>query len=76
LEEIAKKVKFIFTVEDGIREGGLGSAVIELLNRQVTRIGVPDEFVPCGKRAFLLDKYGLTASGIADKIKSVIKSGA
>ena len=73
LEEVAKKVKYIFTVEDGIKEGGLGSAVVELLNREVVRLGVPDEFVPCGKRGILLDKYGLTAGGIAEKIKSVIR---
>jgi 1-deoxy-D-xylulose-5-phosphate synthase len=73
LEEAVKKVKYIFTVEDGIREGGLGSAVLELLNREVVRIGLPDEFVPCGKRGMLLDKYGLTSGGIAEKIKSVIR---
>ncbi len=74
LEETAGKAKFIFTVEDGIQEGGLGTAVTELLNREIVRIGVPDEFVPCGRRDILLDKYGLTPGGIAGKIKSVIKA--
>lgn len=72
LGELAKKVKFIFTVEDGVCEGGLGSAVTEALNRQVIRLGVPNEFLPCGKRQLLLEKYGLSANGIADTIKSAI----
>ncbi|MFA5156463.1 MAG: 1-deoxy-D-xylulose-5-phosphate synthase [Candidatus Omnitrophota bacterium] len=75
-EEIAKKTKRIFTVEDGIKDGGLGSAINELLSQQVFRIGVDDEFVPCGKRAMLLDKCGLTGSGIADKIRLAISGKA
>lgn len=54
LKEVAEKGCEIITVEDGIKEGGLGSAVVEWLNdngydRKVTRIGVPDKFVPHGK---------------------------
>ncbi len=54
LKEVAEKGCPIITVEDGIKEGGLGSAVVEWLNdngydRHVTRIGVPDSFVPHGK---------------------------
>jgi 1-deoxy-D-xylulose-5-phosphate synthase len=74
IEEAAKKIKFIFTVEDGIKDGGIGSAISGLLNREVIRLGVADEFVPCGKRGFLLDKYGLNAGGIADKIKTVVRA--
>lgn len=72
LEKIAKKVKMVFTVEDGIKEGGFGSAVMECLGQPVIRLGLPDEFIPCGKRDFLLDKYGLTKEGIAKKIKETL----
>lgn len=73
LESVARKAKFIFTVEDGIKEGGFGSAVMELLNLPVVRLGLPAEFIPCGKREILLDKYGLTKEGIAKKIRETIK---
>lgn len=72
LESVVRKAKFIFTVEDGIKEGGFGSAVMELLDLRVVRLGLPAEFIPCGKREILLDKYGLTKEGIAKKIRDTI----
>ena len=67
------KAKFIFTVEDGVIDGGFGSAVMEAIERPLIRIGVPMEFIPCGKRELLLEKYGLTANAIARRIKEEIK---
>ncbi|MDP2905040.1 MAG: 1-deoxy-D-xylulose-5-phosphate synthase [Candidatus Omnitrophota bacterium] len=60
----------IFSVEDGVLEGGFGSAVEENIGRAVTKIGLPSEFVTHGKREILLEIYGLTGSGIAEKIKN------
>ena len=59
------------TVEDGIKEGGLGSAVTEWFNDrghkiQVTRIGVPDSFVPHGKVPELMKMCGMDADAIHD----------
>ena len=68
---IAKKVKFIFTAEEGIITGGFGSAVENILAKPVAKIGLPDTFISHGKRELLLEKYGLTAKAIADKIKSI-----
>ncbi len=65
------KTKIIFTVEEGVTNGGFGSAVQEILGKPVYRIGLPDEFIPHGSRDILLEKYGLTPEGIADKIKKV-----
>jgi 1-deoxy-D-xylulose-5-phosphate synthase len=73
LKSASAKTKFIFTVEDGIIDGGFGSAVMEALNRPLVRIGVPAEFISCGKRDWLLEKYGLTASAIARRIKEEIR---
>jgi len=70
--EIAGKARFIFTVEEGIVEGGFGSAVESALGQPVIKIGLPSSFIEHGKRELLLEKYGLTAKGIADKIKSVL----
>lgn len=70
---ITSKTKFIFSLEEGILEGGFGSAVAEAIDRPVIRIGLPSEFIPQGKREILLEKYELTSQGIIDKIKSVTK---
>jgi 1-deoxy-D-xylulose-5-phosphate synthase len=69
---ISAKAKRIFTVEDGILEAGFGSAVQEAIDKPVIRLGLPAEFIPHGKRNILLERYGLTAQGIAKKIKSVL----
>ncbi|MDD4953369.1 MAG: 1-deoxy-D-xylulose-5-phosphate synthase [Candidatus Omnitrophica bacterium] len=71
IRELAKKMKFIITVEEGIEQGGLGSAVSHLTARPVEKIGLPCAFIPHGKRDLLLEKYGLTAEGIAARIRSV-----
>ena len=71
-KDIGAKVKFIFTVEEGILAGGFGSAVLEIIDKPVIRMGLPCEFIPHGARDILLSQYGLTAQGIVDKIKSVL----
>ncbi|HLD83085.1 MAG TPA: 1-deoxy-D-xylulose-5-phosphate synthase [Candidatus Omnitrophota bacterium] len=74
---LTAQAKFIFSTEEGIVEGGFGSAVTEAIDRPVIKIGLPAEFIPHGSRDILLDKYGLTAKGIADKIlKTVKRSGS
>ncbi|MFZ2385870.1 MAG: 1-deoxy-D-xylulose-5-phosphate synthase [Candidatus Omnitrophota bacterium] len=73
LARIAGKSKLIFTVEDGIIEGGFGSAVEETLGVPVTKMGVPEEFPPCAKRQELLERYGLDAAGIAARIAAVVR---
>ena len=53
LKEVGERFSRIITVEDGVRNGGLGSAVLEWMNDhgyhpQVKRLGLPDEFVEHG----------------------------
>jgi len=71
-KEKAAKVEFIFSAEEAIVEAGFGSAIAEAIDRVVIKIGLPCAFIPHGKRDLMLEKYGLTAQGIASKIKSVI----
>ncbi len=68
IREIAARGKKVFTVEEGIVEGGFGSAVEEILGVPVIKLGVPEEFPPCAKRRELLERYGLDAAGIAGRI--------
>lgn len=69
LEEVAKSGRPVITVEDGTIEGGLGSAVLEWMSENgyslpVTRIGVPDAFVPQGKVPQLFKLCGMDAESI------------
>jgi len=72
---MSAKQKPIFTLEEGIIDGGFGSAVEGALGRPVVKIGLPRSFISHGKRELLLEKYGLTAGKIADKIKSELCPG-
>ena len=73
IKKVCGQTKFIFTIEEGIREAGFGSAIAQELDRQVVRIGLPFEFIPHGSREVLLEKYGLTATGIAKNIRLACK---
>lgn len=75
LEEVTRDKKFIFTIEDGIKDGGFGTAVRQTINKPVIRLGVPDEFVPCGKRGILLEKYGLTKEKLAQTVREKVGAG-
>jgi len=53
LSEVANRFKRIVTIEDGVRQGGFGSAVMEWMADhgfypEVVRMGIPDEFVEHG----------------------------
>jgi len=67
-------IKRIVTLEDGVLEGGFGSAVLEFMEREgfkgvkVRRFGLPDRFIEHGMRSELFAKYNLTPDGICDVI--------
>ena len=65
--------KLIVTVEEHSVIGGLGGAVAEYKTTLLTAppqliIGLPDRFVKAGDYKFLLEKYGLTAQQITERI--------
>jgi len=71
LVTMAAKHTRIITVEENMRQGGFGSAVLECLHDAgcsdftLKRIGLPDTFVEHGSPEALRSKYGLDADGIA-----------
>jgi 1-deoxy-D-xylulose-5-phosphate synthase len=77
LHEIAKKYKQIVTIEDGVIQGGFGSAVLEFMSDNgyhinVKRLGIPDTFVEHGTPEELYNMLGLDAEGIVDSLKKLI----
>jgi transketolase len=80
LIEASKKTKFIFTVEEHLVSGGLGSIVLETLNEKnsdtitkVNRIGINDSFVKkYGSQQELLNYCGLSARKIFSKVMKKI----
>ena len=79
LDEIGKKFKKVITIEDGVRNGGFGSAVLEWFNDHgyapsVQRMGLPDEFVTHGSVDELRRIVGLDASHIKQNIEARLAS--
>ena len=76
LEKAAKETGAIVTTEEHSVVGGLGSAVAEFVAENcpvpVVRHGVNDEFGRSGKAEEVLTAYGLTAEGIAEKIRLAV----
>lgn len=77
LKEVAAKFKRVITVEDGVREGGFGSAVIEWMedngqHLDIVRLGLPDHFVEHGTVAQLQSIVGIDAEGIRRMIEETL----
>lgn len=78
LQEVCQRYRLIFTVEDGTKLGGLGSAVAEYVCEhfpgiKVVRLGLPDNFVEHGTQAELFQMLGLDAESMAHTFVEQIK---
>lgn len=77
LDEAAAKFNTIITVEDGVIEGGFGSAVAEyfadkIKKVQIIRLGIPNRFIEHGTQAELYHECGFDAQGIYNTVKQAI----
>ena len=76
LQEIAERFSRIITIEDGVRDGGLGTAVTEWMSDHghtphITRMGMPDHFVEQGTVEQLRALCGIDIDGIKKQLTSV-----
>lgn len=74
LRSIAEKHRCVITVEDGVRQGGMGSAVLEWaadqgLGVRIVRLGLPDNFVEHGTPEELYRLTGLDAESICRRLE-------
>lgn len=73
----AQKTGKVVTVEEHSIIGGLGSAVCDCLCEKapttVFKIGMNDVFGESGPAVKLIEKYGLDANGIYEKVKGFLK---
>lgn len=79
LEEVGKHFQKVITIEDGIRMGGFGSAVLEWFNDhgydiQVKRMGIPDQFVEHGSVDELKTLTGIDTAHIQHTIQDLLSA--
>ena len=78
LVDIVSSSGRVLVVEENIRQGGFGGAILELFNDLglknilVKRIGLPDKFVEHGPQDILKEKYGLDSAGIMREARDLL----
>lgn len=75
LDSIAQNYQHIITIEDGVLNGGMGSAVLEYFSEKnykndITRLGYPDRFIEHGTPDELYAEIGLDH----DNLKKIIQN--
>ncbi|MFJ4845576.1 MULTISPECIES: 1-deoxy-D-xylulose-5-phosphate synthase [unclassified Streptomyces] len=81
LPALAADHALVVTVEDGLRTGGVGTAVVQALQEAGVRtpvhvLGVADGFPRQAGRAEILAEAGLTAAAVADTVTQALARAA
>ncbi|MDR3724478.1 MAG: transketolase C-terminal domain-containing protein [Terracidiphilus sp.] len=75
--DAARTTRGIVSAEEGLKAGGLGGAIAEVLAVEhpapMRILGLPDTFAPTGTNEFLLDHFGLSADGIEAAALDLVK---
>ncbi len=73
--------QLVVTIEDGLRDGGIGAAIADSLSKlapvrgpQVRVLGVPSVHIPHGKPDEILSRLGLDTEGIVDEVLAWVGS--
>jgi len=78
LQKLVAKHDYLITVEENVRMGGFGSAVLEYLAdhsmvpSRFVRLGMPDRYVEHGSQEILRKILGLDAEGIAQTARELL----
>ena len=67
----------VVTIEDGIRDGGIGMTIADQVHEidpavQVEVLGVPTRFIPQGKADRILAQFGLDPAGIESTVRALV----
>ena len=78
LTEVFKNFKIIVTIEDGVIQGGFGSAVLEFMaennfSATVKLLGIPDKFIEHGSPEDLYSECGIDVKGITNSVIELIE---
>ena len=81
LHNIFKKYNKIITIEDGCLKGGFGSSILEFMSdnnytHQVSRLGVPDNFIHHGTQEELWKECGIDVNTIIKKVEKMMNTNS
>ena len=77
LHKVFKKFKTVVVFEEGVKQGGVGSAVLEFASQKMYQVpihleGVSDIFIPHGDTDELFQEIGLDVNGITKKLQLLL----
>ncbi len=77
LTEAFEKFDILFTVEDGVIQGGFGSAVLEFMvqkgySKKIKMLGIPDKFIEHGTLEDLYHECNIDAKGIVETVLTFV----
>ena len=77
LHQVFSAFSTVLTVEDGVIQGGFGSAVLEFMadnnySSKVKRLGIPDKFIEHGSSLDLYKECGFDADSIVEEVKLLV----
>ncbi len=77
LHQVFSGFNTVLTVEDGVIQGGFGSAVLEFMadnnySSRIKRLGIPDKFVEQGSTNDLIRECGFDADSIVKEVKLLV----
>ena len=78
LHQVGENFQKVITVEDGMTEGGLGSAVVEYMAEHnytptIVRLGIHDQFVEHGSTQELYHLLKLDKEGLCESLLQVLE---
>jgi 1-deoxy-D-xylulose-5-phosphate synthase len=75
--------RLVVTIEDGLRDGGVGAAIADALSKlapvngpQVRVLGVPSVYLAQGKPDEILARLGLDEDGVVDEVLAWARSNS
>jgi 1-deoxy-D-xylulose-5-phosphate synthase len=77
LAQLAAEHELLVTVEEGVLQGGFGTAVWETLadgaaTARILRVGLPDRYITHGAPKLLHEEVGFTPERIAERIEAAV----
>lgn len=74
--EAASLHSAVVTIEDGVRDGGIGAAIFDRIAAlrpgvKVSVLGLPTKFVPHGEANHILARFGLDTDGVANHLREL-----
>jgi 1-deoxy-D-xylulose-5-phosphate synthase len=78
LMDLAHRKLPVLTLEEGVLQGGFGSAVLEFFHDEgfdemiIQRMGIPDRYIEHGSVSDLLEEVGLTADRVCERIRMML----